>query len=72
MFTTATQAAGESFSVIDNALYGQVLRGVSFAPSAVSNTGIPALPLWALASLTAAVLAVGAYCLNQKRSKITA
>ena len=31
--TTAAQAASEQFNVIDNAKYGEVLRGVSFAPS---------------------------------------
>lgn len=30
--TTAAQAASEQFNVIDNAKYGEVLRGVSFAP----------------------------------------
>jgi len=30
--TTAAQAAGEQFSIIDRANYGEVLRGVSFAP----------------------------------------
>ncbi len=34
--TTAAQAAGEKFSVIDQAKYGEVLRGVSFAPQAAT------------------------------------
>ena len=33
--TTAVQAASEQFNVIDNAKYGEVLRGVSFAPRSV-------------------------------------
>ena len=34
--TTAAQAAGEQFNVIDRANYGEVLRGVSFAPQATA------------------------------------
>ncbi len=34
-FTTASQASGEEFSTLEAAGYGQVLRGVSFAPQAV-------------------------------------
>ena len=31
-FTTAAQASGETFATLDSAGYGEVLRGVSFAP----------------------------------------
>lgn len=38
-YTTATQAANESFSTLRMAGYGEVLRGVSFTPGSVINTG---------------------------------
>ena len=42
-FTNATQSATESFTTLETAGYGQALRGVSFAPSAVPEPGSLAL-----------------------------
>ncbi len=47
-FTTATQAAGESFGTVETAQYGDVLRGVAFAPSTVPEPGTYALLLGGL------------------------
>jgi hypothetical protein len=66
-FTTAAQAAGESFTTTVPPTNLTVLRGVAYVtPSAET---IPALPTWALASLTFVVFAAGAFYLVQKRSK---
>ncbi len=49
--TTAAQAAGESFTTLETAAYGQVLRGVSFTPTpepasfAIFGAGLAALGL---------------------------
>ena len=48
--TTASQAAGESFTTLESAAYGQVLRGVAFAPVPEPSTmaaGLGALALLA-------------------------
>ena len=39
-FMTASQAANESFTTLDSANYGEVLRGVSFAPVPEASTAI--------------------------------
>lgn len=39
--TTAAQAADEKFSVIEQAKYGEVLRGVSFTPQAANAADVP-------------------------------
>ncbi len=55
--TTAEQAADEQFSVIDRANYGEVLRGVSFAPQPTpvpepsETAGITALSILGLRGL---------------------
>ena len=38
-FTTASQASGETFTTLQAAGYGEVLRGVAFAPAAVPEAG---------------------------------
>jgi hypothetical protein len=50
-FTTAADAAGEQFTVLDRARYGEVLRGVSFAPAAVPEPASLALVAFGLAAL---------------------
>jgi len=61
--TTAAQAAGEQFSVIDRANSAEVLRGVSFAPQAVPE------PSEVLGTLTLG--AIGASCLLKRQFKKT-
>jgi len=51
--TTAAQASSESFTTLQTAVYGQVFRGVSFAPQASPATDTPAMPVWALGLLAA-------------------
>jgi hypothetical protein len=68
-FTTASAASGESFTTIDSAQNGQVLRGVSFAPTAIIPPAIPALPTWALVGLTFLVFAAGAFYIRQKQHR---
>ena len=46
--TTASQASSESFTTLQAAVYGQVLRGVSFTPSAPTAIDSPTMPVWAL------------------------
>ncbi len=60
--TTAAQAANEQFSVIDQANYGEVLRGVSFAPSAAA---VPEGPFGPISFLT--LLGLGAMSLRKWR-----
>ena len=47
-FTTGTQAANEQFATLETASFGDVLRGVSFAPNAVPEPGTVALMLGGL------------------------
>ncbi len=62
--TTAAQAANEQFSVIDSATYGQVLRGVSFAPQA---TAVPEPT--ETAGIAALALGLGSLCIKKKSKK---
>ena len=39
-FTTAAQAAGETFTTLESAGYGEVLRGVAFAPTPVPEASL--------------------------------
>ncbi len=43
--TNAAAAAGEQFSVIKAAGFGEVLRGVSFTPGTIANPAPPSLPV---------------------------
>jgi hypothetical protein len=59
-FTTAAQAAGESFNVLQTAPFGQVLRGVSLAPTpVVPPPPTPAAPPVALGLLALLMLGAG-------------
>jgi hypothetical protein len=59
-FTTAAAASAESFSVLETAPFGQVLRGVSFSPVAPAvGPATPVAPPFVLAMLTAALLGLG-------------
>jgi len=57
--TTAAQSASESFTLLQTANYGQVLRGVSFVPY-VPPTDTPTMPQWALMGLAALLFAFAA------------
>jgi hypothetical protein len=46
--TTASQSASESFSTLETASYGQVLRGVSFTPEAVPEPSTTSMLILAL------------------------
>lgn len=65
--TKATQAAGEQFSVIDRANYGEVLRGVSFAPQASQATAVPEPSGTGMEAL--AVLGLGGLFLKKRGAK---
>ncbi len=67
-FTTAAAASGESFSTIVAPQNLTVLRGVSFTPI-VPPPPVPALPTWALASLTLLVFAAGLFYIKQEQYK---
>ena len=55
-FTTAGQASGETFTTLESAGYGEVLRGVAFAPAAVpeASTLLSFAALLSLGGLLAA------------------
>ena len=69
--TTASQASSESFSVLETAAYGQVLRGVSFVPYATSPGPVasdtPTLPQWGLIGLGALLFAFAVSFLPARR-----
>ena len=43
--SSTTAPAGESFSTVMPATYGQVIRGVSFTPTSVPPVATPEVPL---------------------------
>lgn len=46
-YTTLAQASSEQFTTVQNAIYGNVYRGVSLTPTSVSSVPVPAaLPLF--------------------------
>lgn len=47
--TTSAQAANEQFATLETASFGEVLRGVSFAPNAVPEPGTDAMAVGGLA-----------------------
>ncbi len=63
-FLTSAQAAGETFTTIDSAAYGNVLRGVAFAPTAV-----PEPSTWAM-SAGAMILFIGFALRTHKRQPV--
>jgi len=56
--TSDVVGAAENFTLLQTAAYGQVLRGVSFAPTGPVATDTPTMPVWGLVLL--AVLLIGA------------
>jgi hypothetical protein len=65
-YTTASQASSESFAILETAGYGQVLRGISFAPS-VPTSDTPTMPVWGLLALASTLMAMAFWFLPSSK-----
>ncbi len=59
--TTASQASGESFSTVMAPTYGQVIRGVAFAPTTAPDPNLPEAPWLPILPISAAVVGTGVF-----------
>ncbi len=57
--TTASQASGESFSTVMAPAYGQVIRGVAFAPTTAPDPNLPEAPWVPLLPIVGALVGTG-------------
>jgi len=59
--TTPAQASGESFSTVMAPAYGQVIRGVAFAPTTAPDPNLPEAPWVPLLPISAGLVGGGVY-----------
>ena len=65
--TTAAQASGETFSTVMAPTYGQVIRGVAFAPvTAAPDPNLPETPWLPLLPISAALLGTGFFLWHRR------
>jgi len=57
--TTSAQASGETFSTLMAPTYGQVIRGVAFAPTTAPDPNLPEAPWLPLLPISAIVIGTG-------------
>ena len=64
--TTAAQASGESFSTVMAPAYGQVIRGVTFAPTTAPDPNLPEAPWVPLLPIAAALAGTGVFLWHRR------
>jgi len=64
--TSPSTGASENFIVLQSAAYGQVLRGVSFAPTYPPSADTPVMPWWGLLALGVFLFGLAAWFLPER------